>query len=370
VRSPGKRTGSSLDRMRLILAMLGVCGLIMVAPGQAWAVAAPVLPGDTVTTAGEVYSGVASQLSPEATVDWGDGSPAEGLVVGPGGTATLSHVFVLEGDYVITVTNHEFAEASSSTTHVFVLLPGPTGTAFTGVDPGTTATLTLAGIQGSLTNPSSASTSALFLIATYGQDGTSASYDVRVTSAGAGATLVVVFHYPVGTGFAGLFFLDPATGAQVAVRSNTFVVDPVAHTVTVVFDSASFPALAGLTGTRFVATGRPQPPRIESLRLRPGCVQAARSSSLRVSLAEAAHVDVAIARKKGSRGRTRCGSHRRAGHRRRAHFERPRRLSRELSAGTSEIRLPRLTAGAYRVRVTASNANGQSSATRKLLILS
>jgi Bacterial Ig domain len=370
-----------------ILCLLGACGVIGIAPGQAWA----------TPNAQGVSVGTPQDVPVEVTLHGGsnlDSPVSFSIVIGPAhgslgsiGSPTCSfNPGVTDCTAPVTYTpdpgysgpdafTYRVGDAdgtADATAGITVVPPPPPGynaTAFGAVDPGATATLALPGLTATLANPGFSSGTAFFAIATYPQSGLDASYDIRAISVGADATLKVTLAY-VGNGTPTLLYFDRLTGALVPVRSSSYLIDPVAHTITLVFDGTSTPTITGLTGTRFVATGRQEPPQIQGLRLRPSCEPArSRPPTLRLSLSQAARIDLSIARRKGSRQRARCGSRRRAAPHGRAHFEPPRQLSRGLSAGTSRIRLPRLPPGSYRIRVTATNANGASSATRKLLVL-
>jgi Bacterial Ig domain len=379
-------------RTRLILCLIGTCGVFGIAPAQAWA----------TPSAHDVSAGTPQDVPVEVTLHGGsnlDSPVTFSIVTGPahgslGSIGTPNCSFnpgVTDCTAPVTYTPDPAysgpdsftyrvgdadgtADATASITVVPPPPPGYNGSAFTAVDPGTAATLTLPGLQGTLTNPASAAGSAFFVIATYPEDGASLPYDVRVLSADPGDKLVVTFTYPAGAGFGGLFFFDQASGTMRPVQSSAnspLVVDPVAHTVTVVLDSTSFPSVLQLSGTRFIATRKPDPPRLHRLGVHPGCVVAGStgSASVRFSLSEAARVDVSLQRKRGSENRSSCATR---GHRRRhdhARFERPRHRIRDLPAGAGRVSLPRLAAGAYRVTVTAANVNGSSSTTRRLLVL-
>jgi hypothetical protein len=379
-------------RTRLILCLIGTCGVFGIAPAQAWATPSaqdisagtpqdlPVVvtlrggsnldsPVTFSIVTGPAYGSLGSIGTPNCSINPGvtDCTAPVTYTPDPGYSGPDSFTYRV-GDADGT------ADATASITVVPPPPPGYNGSAFTAVDPGTAATLTLPGLQGTLTNPGSAAGSAFFVIATYPEDGASLPYDVRVLSADPGDKLVVIFTYPAGAGFGGLSFFDPASGTMRPVQnsaSSPLVVDPVAHTVTVVLDSTSFPSVLQLSGTRFIASGKSPAPRLNRLRVHPHCVAAGstRSASIRFSLSEAARVDVSLQRKRGSENRSSCAAR---GHRRRqahARLERARRLSRDLPAGSEGIRLPRLAPGAYRVKLTASNANGASSRARALLVL-
>src|SRR5581483_10977373 len=89
-------------------------------------------------------------------------------------------------------------------------------------------------------------------------------YDVRTSGSGADARLVVTFRYNPGLGpNPVLMFFDPTTGGYRAVAGSrlvpqSLVVDPVNHTITVVFDLTSFPALTDLRRTVFAIALTPE----------------------------------------------------------------------------------------------------------------
>ena len=369
--------------MRPILCVLGVCGAIAIAPAQAWAVpSAQDVSGSALqgTSAGLTLRGGSNLDSPVSfSIVSGPSHGSLGPIgspscsINPGVTdCTAAVIYTPDPGYsgsdAFTYRVGD-ADGTVDATASIAVLPAPppgfTDTGFTGADPGTSASLTLPGITGTLTNPGSAPRTAYFVLATYPPSAANTVYDVRAISVSSGAQLTVTFRY-AGDIAPTLLFLNSLTGTLEPVRSATYLVDPDAHTVTVVFDQGSTPTLTGLTGTRFEVGPLP---RIERLRVQPSCAaSSAHPPSLRLSLSASARVDLSVARRKGSGDRASCGRHRHAGRHAAARFERPRRLSRELQAGKSRIRLPRLAPGAYRVKVTATNSNGSSSATTNLLV--
>jgi hypothetical protein len=355
---------------------------------------APGLPDATFVNLGNTFSATASHLTPGATVDWGDGSPEGTLTVNPDGTAALTHTYLAEGTFTVAVTNHNGPFDDTSTTLVFMTLPGVSTSTFGVVGPGETGTLSLPNaLQATLTHDPAGATPAILYLALYGTNPgppgsvdpsvpvgvvvASAVYDVRVTGAAGGDRLTVTYAIPPGTALASLLFFNPVTNSFVPVNGSTVVpnsysVDEAAHTVTVIFDQTSFPTLTRLGGTRFAVLGKMEAPRIDRLRVRHRCSTSSERGgpSLRISLSQAASVHLSIQRRKGSRDRSRCRRH---GHRRgrgAARFERPRRVSQRLPAGSSTIsRRLRLGPGSYRVTVTASNANGTSVPVRRSFVV-
>jgi hypothetical protein len=355
---------------------------------------APNLPGATFLSLGNIYSETASNLIPGATVDWGDGSPEAALTVEPDGTAALTHTYATEGTFSIEVTNHNGPFDDTSTTLVFTTLPGASNSTFGVVEPGATGTLSIPGaLDATLTHGLTGTTPAILFLALYGNSSglpgpvdpsvplglvvASALYDVRVTDAGGDDLLTVRYALPPGTELATLLFFNPVTSTFVPVKGstlvpNSYVVDAAAHTVTVIFDQTSFPTLAQLGGTRFAVLGKREAPRIDGLRVHPRCSTSSGRGgpSLRLSLSQAASVEVSVQRRKGSRDRTRCQRH---NHRRgqgKPRFERPQRISHDLPAGSSTIsRRLRLGPGSYRVTVSASNLNGVSAPVRSSFVV-
>ena len=368
--------------MRPIVCLLVACGVLAIAPAVAWAMpnAQDVSAGTAEGTAAGITLRGGSNLDSPIIFSIVSG-PAHGSL-GPIGSPTCTFnpgetdctaavIYTPDPGYsgpdsfTYSVGDSDgTVDATASIAVVPAPPPGFTDTAFTGADPGTSATLTLPGIQGTLLNPPSAAGPAYFVLATYPPNAGNTVYDVRSVSTGPGAQLTVSFRYSGDIAPTVLFF-DPKTGTLTPVRSTTVLVDPDAHTVTVVLDQNSFPTLSALTGTRFEVGPLP---RIGQLKVQPGCASSGGPrADLRLTLSTAANVKVSIERRKGSAGRTSCARHRSRG-RVPARFERPHRLSRQLPAGKSKIRLPRLGAGSYRVKATATSANGSASETRTLIV--
>jgi hypothetical protein len=365
--------------VRPIVCLLSACGLIAIAPSTAWAtpsaqdVSVNTTPGIPVQISLQGSSNLDSPIGFSII-----GVPAQGplgpigspsCTFNPGVTNCSATVTYTPGTNASGIDGFTYgvsdsdgtAVATASIAVVPVPPPGYTDSAFTTADPGVTATLGLPGINAALTNPGPAT--ALVVLATYPPNGANAVYDVRTVSPTDSAQLKVTFSYS-GDAPPVLLYQDRLTGQLRPVQSSTYVVDPIAHTITVVFDQSSTPTLRGLNGTRFEAGPLP---RIEQLEVRPGCAASGERASLRLSLSQAATVDVSVARRKGSSGRASCARHRSRNHAP-AHFERARRLNRALPAGQSKIRLPGLAPGAYRVEATATSTNGSASETRTLTV--
>ncbi|HEY7295230.1 MAG TPA: Ig-like domain-containing protein, partial [Dehalococcoidia bacterium] len=126
------------------------------------------------------------------------------------------------------------------------------------------------GLNGTLINGGSASYATLTL-ASYNGNPTSvqafapgaAFYDVHASGTALNGNLSVTFQLPASSPFIStLFYFDTSSRSFLRVHgsmqaSGSFVADPSARTITVIFDASSVPTLAGLNGT-VIAAGTPQ----------------------------------------------------------------------------------------------------------------
>ncbi len=365
----------------LVLFVLLV-GFAVATPGAAVA-APPVMPPDQIVQLGDLYHATVSGVESGDTVDYGDGSEPQALDV-TAGSAPLTHLYTSEASFRITVTKPG-PESASTYAHVF--LPGPLSQGIAFVAPGATGTLVIPGVTATLDVPASNPDGATILTATYapsnpffvdaGPTGSVlAGFDVRTVNA-VGGKLVVVFSYTdPGDGsvpsLTSLRFFDRATGTFVPVAGSTavpdsLVVDPVNHTITIVFDGTSLPSVTALTGTRFAVLGSP---RIDGLRAK-RCVARGAKARLRFSLSQAATVRVRLQRRHSSRQRSRCPRPRRPGRHRKVRLGGGPTSSKALPAGRATIRIPSrgLRPGRYRVTLTAANGAGTSLERRSALVV-
>jgi hypothetical protein len=233
-----------------------------------------------VVAAGTPLDFVGSFTDPDgsqwtATVDFGDGSGPQPLVLNPDKTFDLRHVYTTEGSFTaVVVVTDESGLSSSSQLLVESFIPGtdPAGVGVAKAAPGSVGVASADGITGVLYRSAAETGDGFLLVAaiptaaapalTVGSTGPggaplTASYDVRGVNLGAGDVAVVTFTFPPGGTAPQLFFFDAAAGVFRPV--GAFAVDPVAHTITVVFSRDSFPQLTDLKGTVFTATAAPSP---------------------------------------------------------------------------------------------------------------
>jgi hypothetical protein len=241
-------------------------GLALVSPSIATAAPPTITGTNIVATAGTQFSGViaTSNLSPgEASINWGDSTTTSGTIAADG-TITGTHTYAQEGDFAIVIT--QGVTTGNSTAIVLSASQGSAvvGTNVTTVAAGSSGTASVlppggAGVTATLQQPNA---SATLFVAVYANNpqpvplAVGSFYDVRVVG-GAGATLQVVFHYTGVAGPAQLLFFDAETGRYEPVQSSSISIDPVAHTVTVVFNSGTVPSVTQLTMTVFAISAAP-----------------------------------------------------------------------------------------------------------------
>jgi len=227
----------------------------------------PIMPPAVTLAMGDVLLATASKVVTGATVDWGDGTPAEGLTVNPDRSAALAHRYALEGSFTLTVTN---APGIIGTSLVHVFIPGAGPTATDTVAPGEEGTVSLPGLTATLHRSPAGSDPATILAALYsptlegffvgGAFGEPvAAFDVRVVSAADDDVATVAFSYrelpersqPVLTYLAPeTHTFEPVAGS--ALVSPSLTIDSAARIITVVLDRTSSPSVTRLTGTRLV----------------------------------------------------------------------------------------------------------------------
>jgi Bacterial Ig domain len=328
----------------------------------------PTLPQAGAATAGAVFTGVVRNALPGATVDFGDNTGAQPLVVDSSGNAPLFHAYAAEGSYVLTATNYgSCGMTATASERIDVLLPDALGLAVASVPPGGVARITVPGpasLTATLTvSPTDPAPGAGIVGATYpatsplfGLAGPAgevlAAYDIRSISVSTNDSAVVTFTYPDGgvPTAASVRFFDRSTNTFVPFRASTLlheslVIDVPHHRITLVIDRTSFPTITGLNGTRFAVVGRP--PAISGLAVTPRCVARAaiRSLRLRLTLSQRATLQIHVHRRAGVRAPPRCGGH----------------DARATPAGHRVLRLRgHLRPGVYRLSVLAHNVHGRS----------
>jgi hypothetical protein len=235
-----------------------------------------IMPPDVVMEVGSLYAATVSHVLPGATVDYGDASGAQVLTREPDGSASLDHVYTIEGTFIVSVVN---PPAHSATSRVHTFLSGLTEVSSAAVPPGESGTVELPGLTATVEVAPDDTTSATLFGATYppnvdgfflggGFGEGIAAFDVRLVDAGSGDRLTIAFGYE-DTGVPTvptLTFFDPTTDAFQPVVGSTVIpssitVDTVARLVTVILDQTSFPRVTDLTGTRLVVSD-PTFPRV------------------------------------------------------------------------------------------------------------
>jgi autotransporter-associated beta strand protein len=254
----------------------------------------------TVTVGSFVPNFEATASDFTATIDWGDNTSSAGVI-----TPNSSGGFDVSGTH--TYTTEETVPVEFTVTHTAsntiyttdsgyaVVFTGSQTSAMQNADfafippGGGSATAATTNISGTLTLPAGTRTPGTVSVVEFQispavppipqsviqsafPDGTTVKtnfYDIRVTGAVPGATLVVTFKYD-STGITNpiVYFFDPTTGTPQPVHGsthipNSYVVDPVAHTVRIIFDSTSFPTIFNLKKTVLtvaVAAPVPSPP--------------------------------------------------------------------------------------------------------------
>jgi hypothetical protein len=209
-----------------------------------------------------------------ATIDWGDNTDIDQgtIVLGADGTTFSvfgSHTYPTgQTDYPVdvTITFAGFSSqpvtpsvAAAVTAEQFANLSDSLVTRAVGGQ--TTLTLSTQTADAHLNGADATQNTTLF-VANYvnnPQPGTQVAgvsyYDIRTTNPTSGAMLTVTFRFPTGTGVPQLQYFDPTTGKYVPVvgvsMSAPTLVAPGIESVTVVFDTSSFPRLTDLQGSVF-----------------------------------------------------------------------------------------------------------------------
>lgn len=209
----------------------------------------------------------------EATINWGDGTFTEGIITGsPSGFhVTGTHTYTTEDTFLVDVEVSslvfEEVEATTVPSAAVVLTPNQNGqvtdSGFQRTDPGARlASAQANGVRAALVDPNRAGSTLTLFVARYGtnpeddpiEDGD--FFDVRVTGASEDGELAVTFEFTGDPTQVQLLFLDPSTNTYQPVLGSTLnpsslQLDTTNKTITVVFDSTSFPTLQELRGTVF-----------------------------------------------------------------------------------------------------------------------
>ncbi len=214
-----------------------------------------------------------------ATINYGDGSGVQPLVLAPDHTFTLDHVYGHEGNYFVTVAiTDDDGEVGFARVPVIVFDSGVQvgqvgqGTA----PPGDSTTITASGITATLYRDASddPTENAFLLLAPVaentiaqlnggsspiGPDMLASAYDIRSLNLTAQDKAVITFQYPPGMGLPTLQYFDAASHSFKPVLGSTLqpdslVIDPVHRTITLTFDASSTPRLGDLVGTVFLVS--------------------------------------------------------------------------------------------------------------------
>jgi hypothetical protein len=208
-----------------------------------------------------------------ATINYGDGSGAQPLVLTPDHTFAFNHVYQQEGNYLVTVAITDDGGASGFASVPIIVFDssiplGQVGEAT--APPGGSATITGRGITATLDRDASDDpTQPAFLltgpvpeskIAQLGGSSVVApgmhasAFDIRSVNLTAQDKAVVTFQYPPGMGTPALQYFDAASHSFKPVQADSIVIDSVHGTITLTFDAGSTPRLGDLTGTVFLVS--------------------------------------------------------------------------------------------------------------------
>jgi hypothetical protein len=171
-------------------------------------------------------------------------------------------------------------DSVSASTQVDVLLPGLQAPNRVQVPPGSTVTASSGGVTAALTTSPSDVNPATLLVAVipttvidsqpvlFGvqPETNHVGYDVRFYNGSSSDVAVVTLQYPAGgVGLPVVTWYDPATGTNRLTQGstlapNSYFVDPTTHTIRIVLDQSSIPAIQLVVGTLFtVSVNMPAP---------------------------------------------------------------------------------------------------------------
>jgi hypothetical protein len=230
--------------------------------------------GDQFIDAGDLFVRTGSFVDPganqfTATVDYGDGTGPQSLALNADKTFVLEHVFGREGSFLVTVAvSDDRGGVGITTFFADVLLPGvPVVLAEKGVVArGSTMTVQTLGVTATVTHEDGAPFAALIVAVvpppvaealTAGENvQVVGAYDLRSINLTDADTATITFTYFGDlTAPPTLTFLDEAGNPHPVVPSQlapgALRVDLKAHTVTVILDRSSLPALDTLGRTVF-----------------------------------------------------------------------------------------------------------------------
>jgi uncharacterized membrane protein len=207
-----------------------------------------------------------------ATINYGDGSAAQPLVLTPDHTFAFNHVYQQEGNYLVTVAITDDGGASGFTSVPIIVFDSGIQLAQVSeatAPPGGSATITAHDITATLerdasddptqpafllTGPVPESTIAQLGASAIGPDMHANAFDIRSVNLTAEDKAVVTFQYPSGVGIPTLQYFDAASHSFKLVQADSIVIDSFHHTITLTFDAGSTPRLGDLSGTVFLVS--------------------------------------------------------------------------------------------------------------------
>jgi hypothetical protein len=232
--------------------------------------------GLVAVNAGQPLSLTGSFTDPDGdqgtgTVNYGDGSGVQPLALAPNHTFTLHHTYQQEGSYLVTVEVTDEGGASdfaSILIEVFnsgvdlTQIKRATADSPTSSDPGITATLHTTSATASLLLAPITPSAVVQPGGAFQAEGLGtfvSAYDIRSVDLTAQDKVVMTFQFSPGRGTPALEYFDsssqsfkPILGST--IQPNSFAIDPVRGTITLVLDESSTPRLTDLTRTVFVVS--------------------------------------------------------------------------------------------------------------------
>ncbi len=217
-----------------------------------------------------------------ATVNFGDGTGQQNLPFNPDHTFSLSHTYGREGSFTVTVSvndGHNNVGVASLLANVLLAGINTPSASVAGTNGGTTATAATTGISATLTTGAPADSFIIVSVVPIdvarnlvpasslpANTVLDSSYDIRAVNVNDRDSATVTFSYSASDPNPVLDFVDtdgmlkPVQGSSDPTKGVTYFVNAANHTITVVFDSTSKPAITAFQGTVFaVSVGAPAP---------------------------------------------------------------------------------------------------------------
>ncbi len=229
-----------------------------------------VVGGDEFTNVGSVFRRTGrieglGEGSFVVTIDFGDGTDPQVVDVAADGTFAIEHVFKDEGSFDVRVMlNDGEAQATFSADVLLAGVPIDGANKVT-IDPGQTGIAAAPGVRVVYHHAAQATGPASVIVAVVPEgvaeglgDGAGlpagdvqvTAYDVRALHVHPADFATATFHYE-GDGEPTLFYYDRAAKQYLPVPPSLVSVDKAHHTIKLVLDARSVPALGSLTGTVF-----------------------------------------------------------------------------------------------------------------------